>query len=353
MAAELIIVLLNNVLALNLRKTSLNTFHTRLHQWYAKHGRKTLPWRNTDDPYAIYVSEVMLQQTQVKTVLERYYFPFLKRFPTLRHLAKAPQKEVLQVWQGLGYYNRALNLHKAAQLCKTGLPASIEELISLPGIGKNTAHAVAAFAFGQPVAVMEANVKRVCARIFAMTSLNDGELWEKANLLLDTKQSFDYNQAMMDLGAMVCTKRSPGCRVCPAESICKGKASPESYPAAKSKKATKVREKKIIVLRNHKGQYYATARNSRFLNGLFHFVEMEPDSAHFTLGQKKYSLAKARQLGDICQQYSHFTLEAEVFLLEVGRLQGPDWHSAAELAKLPLSMAEQKILRLLGIGISN
>ena len=159
------------------------TFHRNLQQWYQQHGRKHLPWRNTQDPYAIYISEIMLQQTQVKTVLERYYFSFLERFPTLAALAKAPQNEVLNAWQGLGYYNRALNLHKTAKLCPKGLPDNVEALIALPGIGRNTAHAVAAFAYKQPVAVMEANVKRVLARIFTIKQLNERELWETAGEL--------------------------------------------------------------------------------------------------------------------------------------------------------------------------
>ena len=332
-----------------MRQTLITTFHDCLHQWYAKHGRKNLPWRNTGDPYAIYVSEVMLQQTQVKTVLERYYFPFLERFPTLPRLADAAQNDVLQAWQGLGYYNRALNMHKTAQLCKMGLPESTQALMALPGIGRNTAHALAAFAFKQPVAVMEANVKRVCARIFAMTSLNEAELWEKADSLLDKKRPFDYNQAMMDIGAMVCTKHSPSCSICPAQSICQGKASPESYPAVKSKKATPVRNKTIVVIRNKKGQYFAAARNTRFLNGLFHFIEIEANSDNFIIGQKKYSLTKAQKLGSIRQQYSHFTLEADVYLLNAIPLHGHNWYDAAILAELPMSMAEQKVLRLLEI----
>ena len=211
-------------------------FHKRLHRWYAAHGRKRLPWRGTTDSYAIYVSEIMLQQTQVATVMERYYFPFLKRFPTLAALAKAPQNDVLAAWQGLGYYNRALNLHKAAKGCKGILPQTVDELMALPGIGKNTAHAIAAFAYHQPVAVMEANVKRVLSRIFALKTPSELELWEKADLLLDASAPFDYNQAMMDIGAMICKKRSPLCNQCPAENICEGKPRPNPIRPPEAKK---------------------------------------------------------------------------------------------------------------------
>src|SRR5471030_2980369 len=173
----------------------IQAFHQHLHQWYNLHGRKQLPWRTTDDPYAIYISEIMLQQTQVKTVLERYYFPFLQRFPTLAALTAAPQDDVLNAWQGLGYYNRALNLHKAAKRCGEQLPGTAEALMSLPGIGRNTAHAIAAFGYRQPVTVMEANVRRVLSRIFALSCPDEKTLWDKAGALLDKGNPFDYNQA--------------------------------------------------------------------------------------------------------------------------------------------------------------
>ncbi|MBY0354265.1 MAG: hypothetical protein K2Q12_00885, partial [Rickettsiales bacterium] len=139
--------------------------HQTIHDWYAAHGRHSLPWRLTRDPYAIYVSEIMLQQTQVATVLTRFYHPFLARFPTLQSLADASQEEVLKAWEGLGYYSRARNLHQAAKICAPTLPTTVEGLLELPGIGRNTAHAIAAFAYHQPVAVMEANVKRVLHRL--------------------------------------------------------------------------------------------------------------------------------------------------------------------------------------------
>lgn len=321
----------------------LHGFHRKLHQWYGKYGRRDLPWRNTDDPYAIYISEIMLQQTQVKTVLERYYGPFLKRFPTVLALAEAAQDEVLQAWQGLGYYNRALNLHATAKQCGTALPVTVEALNALPGIGRNTAHAVAAFAFRQPVAVMEANVRRVLARIFALEHPTEPDLWDKAQLLLDRNEPFDYNQAMMDIGATVCIKRAPRCPECPAQTICLGQTSPESYPALKSKKAPPVRQKIITVLRNAKGQYHATPRDSRFLNGLYHFIETEFASP---------ATAGMTAIGHVRQQYSHFTLEADIFIADDKNFKSNQWYSLAQLYDLPMSMAEQKILALLEAAAS-
>ncbi len=331
-----------------MQKSDLQRFHRSLQGWYAAHGRRTLPWRNTKDAYAIYISEIMLQQTQVKTVLERYYFQFLKTFPTLQTLAAATQDEVMSAWQGLGYYRRAANLHETAKRCKTALPDTVEGLLALPGIGRNTAHAVAAFAYRAPVPVMEANVARVVARIFALETPSVPQLWEKAAILLNCKDPFDYNQAMMDIGTIVCKKRSPLCGECPANGICQGKSSPESYPAAKRAKPVPVREKHIVVLRNRQGEIYAAPRTGKFLGGLYHFVEADHADTHVAFSGKRYALAAASHLGDITQQYSHFTLAARVYSLRVNH-SGKQWHSESELAKLPVSMAEKKILKLIGL----
>lgn len=321
-----------------MRHAGLPQFHRELHAWYARHGRRNLPWRNTGDAYAIYVSEVMLQQTQVKTVLERFYFPFLAKFPSLEALAGAPEEAVLSAWQGLGYYSRARNLHRAAKASGGQLPADVARLRALPGVGQNTAHAVAAFAFGLPVAVMEANVKRVLCRVFALEQPTANALWEKAALLLDEREPFDYNQAMMDVGAALCTQRAPRCGECPANAICQGKDAPERYPAKKRKKAPPVRKKTIWLLRNAKGQVYATARQTAFLRGMYHFMEKS---------EGEQGLAGAVKLGDIRHQYSHFTLEAAVMLAEGAKGGGEGWHGANALRGLPMSMAEHKVLELL------
>lgn len=313
---------------------TIAVFHARLHRWYEAHGRKALPWRNTCDPYAIYVSEIMLQQTQVKTVLERYYFPFLTQFPTLPALARAPLKDVLKAWQGLGYYHRAGNLHRVARQCNHQLPTQVDQLLALPGIGRNTAHAIAAFAFRRPVPVLEANVKRVLSRIFALSHASEKRLWEKAEALLNCNNPFDYNQAMMDLGALVCTHQRPLCHACPASLLCKGKSNPGAYPMAKAKKTVPIRRQAIVVKRNAKQQYYATPRAGTFLRGYYQFSVM------------KQAPTNARNIGHIRQQYSHFTLDADIFLLRTAGA-GKHWYRLSELTQLPLSMAEQKILRLL------
>lgn len=317
-----------------LNKQKITGFHRRLQRWYGEHGRKQLPWRHTRDPYAIYISEIMLQQTQVVTVQSRFYEPFLARFPSLSALAAASPQKVMKAWQGLGYYSRARHLHEAARRCGGTLPDTPEGLMALPGIGRNTAHAICAFAHGMPLPVMEANVKRVLCRIFALREANENRLWELAATLLNSRNPFDYNQAMMDLGAMVCTKRAPSCDSCPAGAICSGRHSPEHYPAKKSKKSVPVRKERILVQRNTDGEYFATPRRTRFLGGLYHFGTMAQEAG------------RAKLLGHIRQQYSHFTLEAEVYIAESDG-SGPHWHSMDRLRTLPMSKAEQKIVEML------
>jgi len=326
----------------------LPRFHRALAAWYAAHGRRDLPWRNTLDAYHIYISEIMLQQTQVKTVLERYYAPFLERFPTLAALGKARAEAVVKQWEGLGYYMRARNLHAAARASKGALPDTPDALMALPGIGRNTANAIACFGFGLAVPVMEANVKRVLARVFALKTPDEKLLWEKATLLLDTKHAFDYNQAMMDIGAMVCTKRNPRCGECPLTSLCKGKSSPQSYPQLKRKKAPPVRRRAIVVFADARGQYYLKRRDTRFLHGLYGFMEVDADTPHVRLQGKRHALNPRLLLGAVTQAYSHFTLQAKVYLVPVAKL--PAGGVAARLAdmqRLPLSRADHKIVRML------
>lgn len=181
----------------------------------------------------------MLQQTQVKTVLDRFYFQFLEKFPTLESLSKASEDEVLKAWEGLGYYTRARNLHKTAQMTQGVLPSSVEALESLAGIGPSTARAIACFAFGVSVPILDGNVKRILYRFFAKTKANDKELWKLSTKLFEPNKTFAYehNQAMMDIGSFICTLRNPKCGQCPFESDCLGKDEPLKYPEKKEEKS--------------------------------------------------------------------------------------------------------------------
>ncbi len=212
--------------------------------WQAQHGRAGLPWQNVSDPYRVWLSEIMLQQTQVVTVLD-YYPRFLKRFPDVLSLARAPLDDVLAIWSGLGYYSRARNLHRCAQAVVQDFggqfPHSAERLQTLPGIGRSTAAAVAAFCFGERVAILDANVKRVLTRVLGYrgdmsVAANERALWDRATDLLPTRQLAHtmprHTQAMMDLGATLCTPRKPACERCPLAGQCVARAQgqPEAYP---------------------------------------------------------------------------------------------------------------------------
>lgn len=224
---------------------NLAVFRRSLVRWYRRQGRD-LPWRRTSDPYAILVSEFMLQQTQVATVIP-YYHKWLRRFPDFGSLASASENEVLRVWQGLGYYARARNLHATAKTVMNrhagNFPEEIEQMRQLPGIGKYTAHAVASFAFDQPVPIVEANTGRVLARLFNLRkSIDSGPgrrtLWQYAARLLPKSDAATFNSALLDLGALVCVARKPKCDVCPVETFCRAKA-PAALPIRKSRPETK------------------------------------------------------------------------------------------------------------------
>jgi A/G-specific adenine glycosylase len=195
--------------------------------WYAAHKRR-LPWRGERDPYRVWVSEIMLQQTQVETVIP-YYHRWLKRFPTVRTLAAAPLADVLRLWEGLGYYARARHLHRAAQRIVNEhggrMPRTVEELRALPGVGRYTAAAIASLAFGEDAAVLDGNVKRVLARVFdfrgdVKAAAGEKRLWDIAETLAPPGRAADHNQALMDLGASLCTPRAPQCGECPLRALC-------------------------------------------------------------------------------------------------------------------------------------
>jgi A/G-specific adenine glycosylase len=217
-------------------------FACRMVDWQRQHGRQSLPWQNTQDPYRVWLSEIMLQQTQVSTVLN--YFPrFLERFPDVAALAAAQQDDVLALWSGLGYYSRARNLHKCAQevVSRFGgaFPRRAEDLQTLPGIGRSTAAAVAAFCFHERAAILDGNVKRVLTRVLSYgedlaMAKNEKALWALAQDLLPAQKADmpRYTQALMDLGATVCLPRKTQCKACPVNAVCQSRAQgePLAYP---------------------------------------------------------------------------------------------------------------------------
>jgi len=228
------------------------SFAARVVRWQRRHGRHDLPWQATRDPYRVWLSEVMLQQTQVATVL-RYYARFLERFPDVQALAAAPLDEVLARWSGLGYYSRARNLHRCAQAVVGqhggAFPRSAAALATLPGIGRSTAAAIAAFCFGERAAILDGNVKRVLARVRAFEGdLADPKavsaLWREAEALLPPRDVDVYTQGLMDLGATICLARSPKCERCPVRETCAAAqaSEPERYPVKRRRARRGTRE---------------------------------------------------------------------------------------------------------------
>ena len=202
-------------------------FSQKILDWYAQHARE-LPWRGHPDPYAVWVSEIMLQQTRVETVIP-YFQKWMQRFPSVFELAAAPQQEVLNFWEGLGYYARARNLQRAAQIIATEyqglLPRTAQALQQLPGIGRYSAAAIASIAFGEDQAALDGNIRRVLARVFdvaepARSTVGERRLWQLAAEHLPPGAAGDYNQALMDLGATICTPAAPDCPQCPVAELC-------------------------------------------------------------------------------------------------------------------------------------
>jgi A/G-specific adenine glycosylase len=223
------------------------TFRRKLLRWFDREKR-VLPWRGETDPYRILVSEIMLQQTRVAVVEERYK-QFLKLFPTAKKLASASEDTVLAAWSGLGYYRRARNLHAAARHVQQngGFSRTSTKLMELPGIGRYTAAAVASIAFGEPAAVVDGNVRRVLQRLSGQT-LSDDACWESAQDLLEERRPGDFNQAMMELGAVVCLPGQPVCNRCPVVGLCASRGATQKKARGQRKKAT------LSYLLSHKGE---------------------------------------------------------------------------------------------------
>ena len=247
----------------NLDTVASKQFSDALLNWFDHHGRKDLPWQKNISAYRVWVSEIMLQQTQVKTVIP-YFEKFIARFPDVTSLASAKEDDVLHYWSGLGYYSRARNLHKSAkqicQLFNAELPNTVEALISLPGIGRSTAGAIAAIAFHQHNAILDGNVKRVLARYYAVDgwpgkSTVANTLWELAEALTPKQRVADYTQAIMDLGATLCSRSRPSCPECPRQRDCQAFQQDRvaHYPGKKPKKVIPIKTTAMYVVVNQQG----------------------------------------------------------------------------------------------------
>lgn len=322
--------------------------------WYDQ-GHRDLPWRRTRNPYAIWVSEIMLQQTRAETVIS-YYERFLARYPTVRDLAQAPEEELLKAWEGLGYYSRARSLQRAAQAIVSDyggqLPADLEKLRALPGIGDYTAGAIASIAFGIPAAAVDGNVERVLCRWDAVmeevgTPAVRRRIAARAQELVPQDRPGAFANAMMEMGATMCTPKSPKCLLCPVREGCLGFAQgiAQELPRKAKKKAQRV-EHRAVLLVFCGDRVLVVKRREKLLGGLFVFPDVaeESDPAKLcgALEQLGIRAAYDERLGRARHVFTHLIWEMEVHaLLADGQTQVPDgqWVTREELAALPLPTA--------------
>ncbi len=315
-------------------------FQSQVLRWFDVHGRKDLPWQSPRDPYRVWVSEIMLQQTQVGTVLD-YFHRFMSRFPSLEALAESDLDAVLGLWAGLGYYARARNLHRTAQCLMTDhqghFPASLEALERLPGIGRSTAGAILSLGLGLRAAILDGNVRRVLARHEAI----DGwpgqaetlrKLWDLSEFLTPEARVADFNQAMMDLGSLMCTPRSPACTECPLGATCQAyrQGSQALYPGRKPARAIPTRKAFWLILRKPSGRIYLEQRPGRGIwGGLLSPPEFETREAledfchaHWWQGHSSVLLPERRHT------FSHFHLDFWPVLSDID-----------EVADVPLALS--------------
>ena len=324
-------------------------FAGRVATWQERHGRHTLPWQRTRDAYRIWLSEVMLQQTQVATVLP-YYERFLARFPDLASLARAPLDEVLGLWSGLGYYSRARNLHRAAQAIAGqhggSFPRDFEAVMALPGIGRSTAAAICVFAYGARHAILDGNVKRLFARCFGIGG-NPGDagtlaqLWATAEAVLPGTQVEAYTQGLMDLGAAVCTRGAPRCGDCPVSGDCVALATGRisELPAPRRRKPLPQRRTAMVVL-VHAGEVMLEKRvASGIWGGLWSLPELEPGADIVAACARRYGaeIGAPEPMPAFAHTFTHFRLDIEPHKVAVSRIL--PHASAPGIVWLPLDEA--------------
>jgi A/G-specific adenine glycosylase len=297
-------------------------FSNNILAWYEQHGRKDLPWQQSISAYRVWVSEIMLQQTQVTTVIP-YYDRFMGRFPDIAALAQADQDQVLHYWSGLGYYARARHLHAAAETVVEDhggqFPESFEAVLALPGIGRSTAGAILSLAFGQRHPILDGNVKRVLARCYSVEgwpgqSRVQKELWQLAELYTPDKHVAAYTQAIMDLGATVCTRTNPACIDCPLSNGCMARINGRQadFPSPRPRKHKPVRETTMLLLTNDRNEVVIEKRPAVGIwGGLWSFPEISPGDAVdvWCRDAAGFSVNRTEQWPVVRHTFSHFHLD--------------------------------------------
>ncbi|OGT89554.1 MAG: A/G-specific adenine glycosylase [Gammaproteobacteria bacterium RIFOXYA12_FULL_61_12] len=331
--------------------------------WFDRHGRKDLPWQTGPTPYRVWVSEIMLQQTQVATVIP-YFERFMGRFPDLTTLAGAHLDEVLHLWSGLGYYARARNLHRAAGLIVDrhggAFPLDFAAVTELPGIGRSTAGAILSLGAGQPWPILDGNVKRVLARCFAIEGWPGKavvleRLWSLAERYTPVERTAAYNQAMMDLGALVCTRSSPRCQDCPLSGLClaHGNGDPSRYPGRRNAPLQPVKAIRLLLVRNGQGEVLLEQRPpSGIWGGLWSLPECGMDEEPRAFLERRYGL-KADGAGELTpfrHTFSHFHLDIHPWETRVsGGLSGVMeraclWYNAQNPEQLGLAAPVARLI---------
>jgi A/G-specific adenine glycosylase len=347
----------------------MDDFSRRVLAWYESHGRKDLPWQHPLTPYRVWISEIMLQQTQVNTVIP-YYLRFIERFPDLQTLARAPLDEVLHLWSGLGYYARARNLHAAARRvcdhCGGEFPTRIEHMLKLPGVGRSTAGAILALALGERHPILDGNVKRVVARYHAVEGWPgqasvEQRLWELAETHTPLTHVAEYTQAIMDLGATVCTRSRPRCEACPLQLECKAHRSGQEmeFPSTRPKQTLPVRHTTFVILQNLGGEVLLEQRPPAGVwGGLWSFPECPAGTDPSQWCQKELGYAvQGAQYGPLLQHiFSHFRLlitpvyvQVQKQLFGVMESRPALWYKDTDLIPLGLAAPVTKLIKSLKV----
>ncbi len=309
----------------------MSDFSSRLITWQKQYGRHDLPWQNTTNPYAIWVSEIMLQQTQVTAVIS-YYAKFMQRFPNIATLANATQEQVLQHWSGLGYYSRARNLHNAAQIIMDAhggeFPQDFATIQTLSGIGRSTAAAIASFAFNQIQTILDGNVKRVLTRHFAIEGWPSApkiekELWLLATRLLPKKNIVAYTQGLMDLGATLCTRGKPQCQVCPLQKTCMAYQQHRVHllPTPKPRKAMPEKHTTMLILLQSDQVMLEKRPPTGIWGGLWSFPEAENNEDYAAIAMNRFGVNThpIPPLPTLSHTFTHFKLHIKPQPLQVMR----------------------------------
>jgi A/G-specific adenine glycosylase len=307
-----------------------DAFHQRVITWYDTHGRKHLPWQQQRTPYRVWISEIMLQQTQVNTVIP-YYERFIQRFPDLLSLANARADEVLHYWSGLGYYARARNMHKAAHQIRDEyqgrFPEAFELVCELPGIGRSTAAAILSLACQQRHAILDGNVKRVLARYFLIegwpgSNKTANQLWDKAEQLTPDKDVAKYNQAMMDIGSAICTRSKPKCNLCPVSNACQAFIAQRQaeFPQRKPKKTIPVRKTQMLLVCNANNEILLQRRPPTGIwGGLLAFPEIPPGQTVDHWCETHLGITVSQQVvwPELRHTFSHFHLDITPVVVKI------------------------------------